>query len=158
MSDPTIDAARETFERSVADLIETVRGLPADALNWRPARQDTNAIAVLATHAAASANTWLAVATGAPAPDRDRDAEFRTVATSDTDLLASVDGYAQRCLALLDAAGPFEPDAPRTTSRRATGDDPEVVSAAWALLHALEHLREHVGQASLTRQLWEQQA
>jgi len=26
--------------------------------------------------------------------------------------------------------------------------------AAWALLHALEHLREHVGQMLLTRQLW----
>jgi hypothetical protein len=30
------------------------------------------------------------------------------------------------------------------------------VSAAWALLHALEHLREHEGQLFLTRQLWDQ--
>jgi hypothetical protein len=32
-------------------------------------------------------------------------------------------------------------------------DDP--VTAAWALLHALEHLREHAAQAQLTRQLWQ---
>jgi uncharacterized damage-inducible protein DinB len=158
MSDPTIDAARETFERSLADLSETVSGLPADGLNWRPTGEDTNTVAVLATHAVASANAWLAVATGAPQPERDRDAEFRTVATSDGDLLATVERYGERCRALLDAAGPFEPAASRTTFRHATGDEPEVVTAAWALLHALEHLREHVGQASLTRQLWEQRA
>jgi hypothetical protein len=28
--------------------------------------------------------------------------------------------------------------------------------AAWALMHALEHLREHLGHMALTRQLWEQ--
>ena len=158
MSEPTIDAARETFERSVADLRETVTGLSAEALNWRPAGDDTNAIAVLVTHALASANAWLSVATGAPHPDRDRDAEFRSVSASDAGLLAFVEDQAARCLAVLDGAGPFEPGAARTTSRRTTGDEPETVSAAWALLHALEHLREHVGQASLTRQLWERQA
>ena len=45
----------------------------------------------------------------------------------------------------------FEPESMRADPR--TGDD--TGSAAWALLHALEHLREHVAQASLTRQLWE---
>jgi hypothetical protein len=158
MSDPTIDAARDTFEHSVADLRATVTGLPAEALNWRPAGDDTNAIAVLVTHALASANAWLAVATDAPLPDRDRDAEFRAVATGDADLLAFIDDYATRCRGVLDGAGPFEPGAERTTFRRTTGDDPETVSAAWALLHALEHLREHVGHAGLTRQLWERRA
>jgi hypothetical protein len=32
------------------------------------------------------------------------------------------------------------------------------VLAGWALLHALEHLREHEGQMFLTRQLWDQRA
>ncbi|MGZ4149892.1 MAG: DinB family protein, partial [Actinomycetota bacterium] len=132
--------------------------LSSEALNRPPAAADTNSIAVLVTHALASANAWLAVATGAPQPDRDRDAEFRAVAQSEAELLAFVDDYAARCRALLHGAGPFEPGAPRTTFRRTTGDEPETVSSAWALLHALEHLREHVGQASLTRQLWEQRA
>ena len=35
---------------------------------------------------------------------------------------------------------------------------PEEQSAAWALVHALEHLREHSGQIGLTRQVWEQRA
>jgi hypothetical protein len=28
----------------------------------------------------------------------------------------------------------------------------------WALIHAVEHLREHVAHAELTRQLWEDRA
>ena len=32
----------------------------------------------------------------------------------------------------------------------------EPVTAAWALIHALVHLREHVGHAELTRQLWDE--
>ena len=32
------------------------------------------------------------------------------------------------------------------------------MSAAWALIHALEHLREHVAHAQLTRQVSQQQA
>jgi uncharacterized damage-inducible protein DinB len=158
MSDPTIEAARETFDGSVADLTEAVRGLSADGLNWRPAGEDTNAIAVLATHALASANAWLAVATAAPLPERDRDAEFRVVAADDAELLAWIEERADRCRAVLDAAGTFDPGVERTSFRRSESDEPEVVSAAWALLHALEHLREHVGHAGLTRQLWERRA
>lgn len=41
---------------------------------------------------------------------------------------------------------------PAQTHARMSGGA-EQVSAAWALLHALEHLREHVGQMQLTRQL-----
>ena len=32
------------------------------------------------------------------------------------------------------------------------------IPAAWALIHALEHLREHIGHVGLTRQLWESQS
>jgi hypothetical protein len=56
------------------------------------------------------------------------------------------------CRAGLDAEEPFDP----TVIRQVPDDDP--VSAAWALLHSLEHLREHVAQAQLTRQLWERRA
>ncbi len=35
------------------------------------------------------------------------------------------------------------------------GDAPPEVPAAYALIHATEHLRGHVDQISLIRQLWE---
>ena len=43
----------------------------------------------------------------------------------------------------------------RTSHSRMSSGEFEVVSGAWALIHALEHLREHMGHAQLTRQLWE---
>ena len=33
---------------------------------------------------------------------------------------------------------------------------PEIVSGAWVLLHAVEHLHEHMEHAQPTRQLWDQ--
>src|SRR5436190_1259837 len=80
MGDATITAAREVFEDSVAGLHEVISSLPADALNWRPAGPATNPVAVLAVHAMGSTRSWLAVASGAPLPERDRNAEFLTVA------------------------------------------------------------------------------
>jgi hypothetical protein len=62
--------------------------------------------------------------------------------------LAFVDAMGADCYSRLDPNEPFDPGVERAVP----DDDP--VSSAWALLHALEHLREHVAQAQLTRQLW----
>jgi hypothetical protein len=43
----------------------------------------------------------------------------------------------------------------RTSQSWTSSGRAEVVSGAWALLHAVEHLSEHVGHAKLTKQLWE---
>jgi len=94
---------------------------------------------------------------GAPLPERDRDSEFRTTTLTGEEILAFVDSMSADCRALLDTDAPFDPGASRATHRRPTLDapDPHTESAAWALVHALEHLSEHVGHAQLTRQLWE---
>src|SRR5437773_10014056 len=155
MPDPTVSAAAEIFEESVEGLQRATSGLPAQALNWRPAGEGTNPIAVLAVHAMGAAHSWLAVALGAPIPQRDRDAEFRTVADDPTSLLARVDGVAEACRDVLATTDAFEPATMRTSHSRMSSGEFEVVSGAWALIHALEHLREHMGHAQLTRQLWE---
>jgi hypothetical protein len=51
----------------------------------------------------------------------------------------------------LDTDVAFEAGAMREDPR-----EDEQVSAAWALIHAVEHLREHVAHAELTRQLGEE--
>ena len=48
MLDPTITAAREIIEESIEGMRGAIAGLPANALNWRPAGEGTNPIAVLA--------------------------------------------------------------------------------------------------------------
>jgi hypothetical protein len=149
MADPTIEAAREIFDESVDHLREAIEGLPAEALDWRPPARDSNPITVLATHGMHSTRWWMTIARGAPLPDRDRPSEFVAEVEDTDELLAFVDAFARDCLARLDPEEPFDDGAMRAVP----DDDP--VSSAWALLHALEHLREHVAQAQLTRQLWD---
>jgi hypothetical protein len=90
---------------------------------------------------------------GSPLPDRDRPAEFAVVVRDPADFLETFDALAAECRALLASDGSFDPErlgkAPWRPGRLA--DEP--VGAAWALIHALAHLREHVGHAQLTRQV-----
>jgi hypothetical protein len=91
---------------------------------------------------------------GEPLPDRDRDSEFLVSADDAASLLRLVDETSADCLALLNSSETLDRDAARDTLGRG-GDAPPQVPAAFALMHAGEHLRGHVDQVSLTRQLWE---
>jgi uncharacterized damage-inducible protein DinB len=155
--DPFLLAAQHVLDRALDEMRQSLAGAANDALNWRPGGDDTNSLAVLAVHALSSTRSWLSVATGAPLPERDRDAEFEATASDAASLLAWFDGLALECRALLEPAGAIDWRAVRRTHPR-PDDRPEEVSGAWALLHALEHLREHEGQLFLTRQLWDQRA
>jgi uncharacterized protein DUF664 len=158
MTDPTIQAARQILGEQLDGMRRALDGLTVEGLRWRPAGEDTNPIDVLVVHAMHSTRWWLSAATGGDMPDRDRPSEFRAEATDADDLRAFFEEFAAACDALLDGAAPFDAGAERTaslTSRGGRSGSSETVTAAWALLHALEHLREHVAHASLTRQLWE---
>ena len=153
MPDPHLTSARAVLRAARDDIHAAIDGLPTDALNWRPTPEDSNSIAVLAIHSLTSTRTWLAVAVDEPLPSRDRDAEFEATARKPAELLHFVDSATAVCLDLID-----EDRAVDWSALRNHWDDKQETKlfAAWALLHALEHLREHVGQISLTRQLWEQ--
>jgi DinB family protein len=147
MPDPTIEAAREIFDESVDHLREAIEGLSPEALAWRPAGEESNPITVLAVHGMHSSRWWLTIARGLPLPERDRPSEFVAETASDAALLSFVDQMAAECRTRLDPAEAFDPAAIRTLP------EGELLTSAWALLHALEHFREHVAQAQLTRQL-----
>jgi hypothetical protein len=152
--DPLTAAARRILEGSMGALRESVEGLEPDALNWRPA-EDTNTLAILITHAGNSTRWWLSLAMGRPLPERDRASEFLASSSSSVDLLTWFDDVAEQSRALLDQRTPFDGAAIRERPRTST-DAPPPVTAAWAMLHALTHLREHVAHAQMTRQLWDQ--
>jgi uncharacterized damage-inducible protein DinB len=156
--DPFIIAARDVLTTTLGDLPPSISGASADALNWQPGTTDTNSIAVLAVHMMASTRAWLSVAVGAALPDRDRDAEFVATADDAEALLAHVADMQRQCLALLDGAQELDWSAKRRTHPRPRPGAEQEVTGAWALLHALEHLREHAGQIALTRQLWDQRS
>ena len=154
MTDPTIEAARDILGDSLAELRKAVDGCSADELNRRAAGDETNPLAVLVTHALHSTRSWLSLATGAPLPERDRPSEFRVVVDDPTAFMAKLDGMSDECRALLAGDVAYDPGATAPAPWRTDGAD-EPVTSAWAMLHALEHLREHVGHAQLTRQLME---
>ena len=148
-SDPTLEAARSIIDESLDAMRAAIAGASADALNRRPAGDDSNPIAVLAVHALSSTRWWLSTALGRPVPERDRPSEFLTTVAGADELLGMFDPIAADCRALLSTDVAFDPGAIREDPR-----DGDQVTAAWALIHAVEHLREHVGHAELTRQLF----
>src|SRR3970040_1939266 len=152
--DPVLASARHLVGESLKELRSSIEGLPAEALNWRPASDATNSIAVLATHTVYATRLWLSMAMGAPLPERDRDSEFRASVDDSAALLRLVDELAKDCLAVLRSAEEVDWAAMRKTAGRG-GDAPPEVTAAYALVHATEHLRGPVDQISLTPRLWE---
>ena len=148
-SDPTIDAARDVLAESLDEIRRGIADLTPDELNAKPAGGETNPIAVIAAHALASTRSWVSLAVGAPLPPRDRPAEFRTVA--DASFRARVEDMIDQCLALLDGVS-FDPGRESVAPWRTDGAD-EPVTAAWALVHAVAHLGEHVGHLHMTREL-----
>ena len=150
-----IDAARTILDGSLDGMRQAIVGASAEGFNWRPAGDDTNSIAALAVHSMHSTRMWLAVATGSPRPERDRPSEFLAEAEDPAELMAFYDDMAGQCLSLLDAEVVFDPGAQHESPGLGAGDA-DTVTSAWALLHAIEHLREHVGHVQLTRQLWDQ--
>jgi uncharacterized damage-inducible protein DinB len=147
---PVLMAAAGLLDRSFGALRTAVEGLTAEQLNSR-LMDGTNPLAVIVEHALASTTSWISLAVGADLPARDRPAEFQVRVEDVTAFLADFDARRTTCLRLLAGADAWDGD--RVGFARWTSEPDEPVSAAWALLHALEHLSEHVGQAELTRQL-----
>ena len=154
MPDPLIGAARYIFNECLTDLKTNVGALPAEALNWKPAGDDTNSVFVLATHVMNSTRSWLSIAVGAPSPERDRDSEFRVSGGSQEEVATFLDAMGAQCLELLKNQDSVDWSAVRQTHAR-PGQAPDKIPAAFAIIHAIEHLREHCAHVGLTRQLWE---
>ena len=55
----------------------------------------------------------------------------------------------------MNNAGDIDWAANRKAHMRPSPDLPDYVPASFALLHAIEHLGQHVAHVSLTRQLWD---
>jgi DinB superfamily len=157
VADPTLDAVGAVFEDSLEQLRLAIGGAAPATLNRRPAGDETNPIAVLATHAMLSTRMWLGCALDADVPPRDRPEEFLVTADGPDELLGFVDEIAEECRALLGDAAPFDASALRVEPPTSRGEvSTEATTAGWALLHAVEHLGEHAGQAALTRQVLDQ--
>ena len=149
-ADPSILAFREVLDEGLDELRKGIDGLTVDELNARPAGGETNSIAVIVTHALGATRSWLSLATNAPLPPRDRDAEF--VAVADERFGAWAEEQFGVCRAILDDDVHWDPALTRTPDwNPRLAEEPR--TAAYAVAHALEHLGEHVGHLHMTREL-----
>ena len=146
-SDALIRVARGLLHDGHAGLRDVIGGLDGSALDWRPG-SDTNSIAALAAHALDAERFLVSTAAGVDV-ERDREVWFRISVTGPDALLELVDRLEREVDGYLDLL-----DAARLGTRIERPG--RIHEGAWWLLHAVEHTREHLGQATLTRQLYEQ--
>lgn len=141
-------ALRELFADQKAAMREVVGGLSAEALNWAPAGgEETNSIAQMLSHAL-DAERFLVAAAAGVTLDRDREAHFAIEIGSADEILDEIDRTAELVNGWLEQLSADKLAA--VASLRGSSR-----SGAWLAIHALEHAREHIGQALLTRQLYE---
>jgi uncharacterized damage-inducible protein DinB len=146
------DGLKTILSEHHRDMRSIVDGLDVEAINWTPG-PETNSIAVLITHSLGAEHSLLSTALGQPI-DRDRDAEFRVQPSSAAELVQLIDRMDDAAPGLIDRLSAEDLAAERSRPNDRLG---RVQRGIWWLLHAVEHNREHIGQAMLTRQLYEQQ-
>ena len=135
------------FHEAHVAMREVVGGAGSSVLDWRPG-DDTNSIAVLVAHALEAERAITSNIAGLTLP-RDRDAMFRVAGLGTDELVAMIDATERDVDGFLAAL---------TDDRLAAAIDRRgrtETGARW-LVHVAAHTREHIGQATLTRQLAEQ--
>ncbi len=147
-------ASNQVLDRQLDEWREAIAGLDADALNWKPG-EETNSISALVAHSMDATRYHLANMLGITL-DRNREEKFDHEAASADDLLALIDAtetdMRDYISQLTEEVLPIEHTRPSSITGSRTHN------GAYYLFHALQHNREHIGQASLTRQLYEQRA
>jgi uncharacterized damage-inducible protein DinB len=134
-------------------VVELVRDLPAEGLNWRPIEgmddHATNSLAVLAAHVAGSEHFWMAEVVGQRPVTRVRAAEFQTEAADSVGLVAKLEASGAETKEILEGltAADLEEKRPAPDGR--------MVPVRWAILHVVDHMALHLGHMQLTYQLWQ---
>ena len=134
----------ELLRAARAEILKTLDGLSADALNWHPLPDETNSLYALATHLLGAERRWLHQEIGQQEIERDRDAEFRARGEEGAALRPMYQSVARESELILARLVESDMDARR-----------EKRTVRWCILHVIEHYNEHLGQMRLTRQLWE---
>jgi hypothetical protein len=145
---PLREATRKMLHWQHRNLRNVVGSLSAEALNWSPV-PEANSIAALVYHTLDAERELVAGAAGIII-EHDGTASFDFAATSAEELARLIDRTEHDIDGYLEELR--EDDLARDITRRGWTEN-----GAWWLLHAVGHTREHVGQAMLTRQLWEYQ-
>jgi hypothetical protein len=141
------ESLRQLFQQQHTEWRKIVAGLTTEALNWEPG-DETNSLGALVAHTFESERFLMAMALGIKI-DRERDVQFKIVVSETDELLELIDETEADVEDYIDQITDDSLVSEHTAlGRTHTG-------AHWSLL-ALAHSREHLGQAFLTRQMYEQ--
>ncbi len=147
-------AALAVIRQSIEMFREALRGLPDRAMDWTPA-QGMSPFAVLVAHTCNSLRFFVAIGCGRPGSlqayrEGPRAASFDVHGTTVAKALTDLDQVERDLSDLLSGGTPSDleaiiewPEEPAT-----------VMTGTEALFRSVGHLREHVGHAQLTRDLW----
>ena len=135
--------------KAAFDALETsLDQLPSAALDWAPG-PEMNSATVLISHIVGSTRFWVGDIGLKDPSNRVRQSEFETKAITKEDLQAklnSLRSYIEEGLTTVSIE--------QLPEMRDPFDDFSC-SVGWALLHALEHMNEHVGHLGMLVQLWQ---
>lgn len=151
----TYAAALAVSRESIAMMRRSLAGLPAEALDWRPA-EGMNSIAVLASHAITSMRFFAACGSGRPSSilayrNGPRAASFAERDGSVDRYLQALDALEAELAELFSAAT----DADLEAGIAWPDEDPSLnLTGAECLFRAIGHFREHLGHAQSVHDLW----
>lgn len=152
---------RGLFDERYAELEELLDGLPSEALTWKPFEQSPwkgacNSIGKIAAHAVSSTVYLLRraeYAMGRCAWDEvdgdEGSEEFGPANHDPTYLMARVRRTHDFVNQFLDSIRGADLEATRPHPTR-----PRTLSARHDVVHAIDHLSQHIGHGQITRQLW----
>lgn len=142
----------ERLQKLHEEIAKTIQDLPQAALDWVPPGPEMNSLCVLAVHVAGAERYWIGDVVGRAPSNRDRPAEFRAQGLDAAALQARLAQVLEHSRTVLESLTLADLEAERVVPR-----DGRKVNVAWALMQALGHTAEHLGQMQITRRWWEQQ-
>lgn len=137
-------------------LRDALEGMPPEMADWTPAA-NTNSVNVLVAHSIAATRFFVGLGSGRPGSikryrSEDRARAFEARGSTPAELISAVEAFARELEELLAAGTPE--DLQRVNSWRDEGETEVEPTGVEALFRAVGHLREHVGQVQLMRDLW----
>jgi hypothetical protein len=153
---PTHKVTNDVARQSFAMLKEAIAGLPDEAFDWTPA-PNTNSLTVLTRHSIAASRFFFGVASGRPGSIAayrrgDRAEAFRSQGGDAAGLTRAIDAFLPEMDSIL--TGGTEAHLGEMTGWPEEAPEVPVRTGAEILVSGIGHLREHVGQAQLMRDLW----
>ena len=153
---PTHQTVLAVSRQSLGMLKQAIGGLPDEALDWVPA-PNTNSLTVLVRHSMSSARFFYSVASGRPGSFADyragdRSEAFAAEGGNALSLTQAIDDFLPELEVILGGGS----DQHLTEMIGWPGEAPEMPTRTGmeVLIAGVGHLREHVGQAQLMRDLW----